>query len=220
MVLIFDLDDTLCSERTYVESGLRAVARFGQQSFGWNPRTSFRFMLNTLESRGRGAIFNEWLATHDRNQKGLVDQCVRVYRNHTPRIRLNPEAQRLLPNLRNYPLYVVTDGHKVAQQRKVEALQLRRWFHNVLLTHRYGLQHAKPSTYCFNLIRVKERREWSDLVYIADNPAKDFVNLNQVGVATVRVLTGMHQDVRAKKGFDARYTIPNLSHLMKLLSLK
>ncbi len=219
MVLIFDLDDTLYPERTYVESGLRAVALFGQKKFGWSRQASFRVMLNILDRQGRGAIFNEWLASHDRNPKSLVEHCVRVYRHHTPRLHLYPDAQRLLPTLKKYPLYVVTDGHKVAQQKKAESLRLQRWFCKVLLTHRYGLRHAKPSTYCFNLIRQQERRAWTDLVYVADNPAKDFVNLNQLGVVTVRVLTGMHKDVRAKKGFDARYSIPNLSHLKKLLSL-
>jgi putative hydrolase of the HAD superfamily len=114
---------------------------------------------------------------------------------------------------------VVTDGHKITQQKKAEVLQLQRWFRKILLTHRYGLQRAKPSTYCFNLIRRRERCVWTDLVYIADNPAKDFVNLNRLNVTTVRVLTGMYKDVRAKKGFEARHTIPSLSHLKKLLSL-
>lgn len=216
MVLVFDLDDTLYSERTYVESGLRAVALFGEQNFGWRSDASLRYM---LDYEGRGATFNQWLAAHGRREKGLVRQCVGIYRHHTPRLRLNPEARQLLPKLRNYPLYVVTDGHKIVQQKKTEALQLDRWFRKVLLTHRYGLRHAKPSPYCFNLIRKWERCSWNDLVYIADNPAKDFVNLNRLGAITVRVLTGMHQDVRAKQGFDARHTIPNLSSLTKVLSL-
>jgi putative hydrolase of the HAD superfamily len=219
MVLIFDRDDTLSPERTYVESGLLAVALFGEKNFRWSRKVSFRVMLNILDRQGRGAIFNEWLASHDSNQKGLVEQCVSFYRHHTPHLHLYPDAQRLLPTLKKYPVYLVTDGHKIAQQKKVEALRLERWFRRVMLTHRYGLQHAKPSTYCFNLIRQQEHCAWTDLVYIADNPAKDFVNLNPLGVTTVRVLTGMHRDVRARNGFDARHTIPNLSHLKKLLSL-
>src|SRR6266436_9498334 len=135
MVLIFDLDDTLYPERTYVESGLLAVANFGQKNFGWKSRASLRFMLKALDVQGRGAIFNEWLASHSRNQKGFVETCIRVYRHHTPRLRLHPEAHRLLPKLRNYPLYVVTDGHKITQEKKSEALRLHRWFRKVLLTH-------------------------------------------------------------------------------------
>lgn len=219
MVLIFDLDDTLYPERIYVESGLRAVARFGQEEFGWNSQASFRFMLETLDQEGRGAIFDRWLASHGRTSRSLVQRCVRSYRQHEPRLMFYPEAKKLLVGLKKIPLYVVTDGHKVAQQKKAEALHLDRWFRKVLLTHRYGLEHAKPSTYCFNLIRLEEGCAWSGVVYVGDNPAKDFVNLNQLGATTVRVLTGMHKDVRAKEGFDARLTIPNLSHLPKVLSL-
>ncbi len=219
MVLIFDLDDTLYSERTYVESGFRAVAQFGQETFGWDRQASFRFMLNALDRHGRGSIFNQWLASHGHSQKSLIERCIHIYRHHTPHLCLNPGVLKLLSSLKKYPLYVVTDGHKIVQQKKAEALHLHRWFRKVLLTHRYGLKHAKPSTYCFDRIRLQEFCNWTDMAYIADNPAKDFVNLNQLGVATVRVLTGMHKNVRAKKGFNARHTIPNLSHLTKLFSL-
>ncbi len=219
MLLVFDLDDTLYNERAYVESGLRAVAEFGQEAFGWNRQASLRCMIDALNREGRGAIFNRWLASHGREQKSLVQKCVHIYRHHTPRLRLDTYAQKLLPSLKNYPLYVVTDGHKVVQQRKIEALGIERCFRKIFITHRYGLHHAKPSTYCFDLIRKRERCDWRDMVYIADNPAKDFVNLNKLGVTTVRVRTGMHKNAQGPKACDARYTIPNLSHLRKLLSL-
>ncbi len=219
MVLVFDLDDTLYNERSYVESGLRAVAEFGQEAFGWNRQASLGCMIDALNREGRGTIFNRWLASHGRDQKSLVQKCVRIYRHHTPRLRLDPHAQKLLTSLKNYPLYVVTDGHKVVQQGKIEALGIERRFRKIFITHRYGLHHAKPSTYCFDLIRKRERCDWRDMVYIADNPAKDFVNLNKLGVTTVRVRTGMHKNAQGPKACDARYTIPNLSHLRKLLSL-
>jgi putative hydrolase of the HAD superfamily len=121
--------------------------------------------------------------------------------------------------LKSYPLYLVTDGHKIVQQKKVTALGIEPQFQKIFITHRYGLRNAKPSTYCFDLIRKRERCQWADLVYVADNPAKDFVNLNKLRVRTVRVLTGAHKSTRAKKGHDARYTISNLSHLRQILSL-
>src|SRR5882724_7413869 len=121
MVLIFDVDDTLYDERTYVESGLRAVADFGRAHFGWNRQASFRFMVGILNSRGRGAIFNEWLASHGVTQKSLVQKCVRIYRHHTPHLRLDSHARKLLSSLKSYRLYLVTDGHKIVQQKKVAA---------------------------------------------------------------------------------------------------
>jgi putative hydrolase of the HAD superfamily len=131
-------------------------------------------------------------------------------------LALYPEAAALLPELAG-PLYLVTDGHKLVQQRKVEALGIERWFSKTYLTHRFGVRHAKPSIYCFERIRERERCGWSDMVYIGDNPAKDFVNLNQLGVQTVRVLTGAHKDVTAQAACDARHTIRDLSQLLSLL---
>ena len=64
MVLIFDLDDTLYDERTYVESGFRAVARWGYDRFGWDPERSFSTMISVLDAEGRGAVFNRWLASN------------------------------------------------------------------------------------------------------------------------------------------------------------
>jgi len=45
-------------------------------------------MLKTLDTQGRGAIFNEWLASYGRNQKGLIEESVRIYRHHMPHLRL------------------------------------------------------------------------------------------------------------------------------------
>ncbi|MDB2331073.1 HAD hydrolase-like protein, partial [Alteromonas sp.] len=114
------------------------------------------------------------------------------------------------------PLYVVTDGNKVVQGNKVAALNITQLFKRVFVTHRFGIKHAKPSTYCFDKIRQAEKCNWQDMVYVGDNPAKDFVNLNKLGVLTVRVLTGEHSKVKAKPGYDAQHTITTLSALTSL----
>lgn len=216
-VLVFDLDDTLYDERTYVESGFRAVAAFGAARFGWNPEESFRHMVASLDRDGRGAVFDRWLAEFGRSTKGLVQQCVREYRNHTPHLRLLSSAQALLPMLGGYPKYIVTDGHKLVQQRKVDALGVEHFFDRVFITHRFGIRNAKPSTYCFDLIRRRENCAWADVMYVGDNPAKDFVGLNRLGARTVRVLTGVHRCATAAAGYDAQHTILNLDHFVELL---
>jgi putative hydrolase of the HAD superfamily len=217
MIIIFDLDDTLYDERTYVESGLLAVAKFGEEKYGWDSSTSFHFMIDTLDNEGRGEIFNRWLEIHGKLTKKAVHECVRIYRHHTPFIELGREAQSLLLTLSKYPLYLVTDGHKVVQKKKIDALDISDYFQAVFITHRYGIRNAKPSTYCFDLIRKREACDWSDMVYIGDNPEKDFVNLNLKGANTVRVLTGLHSCVKAKHGYDAIHTIPDLHSFPELL---
>jgi putative hydrolase of the HAD superfamily len=214
MILIFDLDDTLYDESTYVMSGLRAVADFGSQTFGWDAGRSFKQLCILLKNNGRGRIFDDWLVSREQFSKKLVKQCLHVYRHHEPFIAITQETRKLLEDLReSYPLYVVTDGHKVVQKTKIDVLNIAPFFKRVFITHRFGIHNAKPSLHCFNLIRSTERVAWDALVYIGDNPAKDFVSLNQVGAKTIRVLTGAHAKVRALPSHDAQLSITNLTSL-------
>lgn len=216
-VLVFDLDDTLYDERTFVESGFRAVAKFGAAEFGWCADSSFNFMVSTLESEGRGAVFNRWLKEFGQPKKSLVKRCIHEYRSHAPVLRMFAEAESLLPRIKAFPLYIVTDGNKCVQRRKARALDLMHHFLWVYITHQYGIKNAKPSTYCFDLIRRRQLCRWSDIVYVGDNPAKDFVGLNALGAKTVRVFTGSHRNVIAAPGHDAQVSIPNLDYLFDVL---
>jgi putative hydrolase of the HAD superfamily len=143
-----------------------------------------------------------------------VKQCLHVYRHHEPDIAIARETRELLEDIReSYPLYIVTDGHKVVQKKKIDALRIAPLFKRVFITHRFGVHNAKPSLHCFNLIRSAERVEWDELIYVGDNPTKDFVNLNKVCTKTIRVLTGAHADVWALPSHDAQLSIKNLTSL-------
>jgi putative hydrolase of the HAD superfamily len=216
MIPIFDLDDTLYPERSFVESGFLAVALDLEQNFGWPADKSFAQMVAILESAGRGAIFNQLLSLHGAMTASLVRHCVRVYRLHQPKIHLAPAAIRCLKKLGQLP-YLVTDGHKIVQYNKVKALEIEEKFKKIYITHRYGIRHAKPSTYCFELIRRREECTWSEMYYVGDNPAKDFVNLNKLGVHTIRVRTGEYANVVAKEGFEAKYIIDTLDDLVTII---
>lgn len=218
MILAFDLDDTLYDERRYVESGFRAVAADAQHRFGWRKDESFVYLCAALDTNGRGAVFDRWLSEHGRLTKSEVSRCVQVYRSHTPHLTLFPAAKKLLPTLsRRYPLYLVTDGNKLVQRRKIEALGIAHLFRKVFVTHQYGIAHAKPSPRCFEHIRAREGCDWKDMVYVGDNPAKDFVALNRLGGHTVRVLTGGHRKVVARPGYEAEFTISGLDELPQVL---
>lgn len=213
---IFDLDDTLYPELSYVYSGFKAVAVHLQAQRGWPEADSLAFMKQVLNREGRGSVFNRLLALHGEMSHSAVVECVKIYRHHAPDICLNDSARYLLAHLAP-PLYLVTDGHKWVQQRKVQALGIEPQFTKVFITHRYGVRNAKPSIHCFEVIRTRERCDWTDLVYVGDNPAKDFVNLTPLGVRTIRVLTGEHRSVEAKPGYDALHVIDNLDRLQDCL---
>lgn len=217
MVLIFDLDDTLYSERTFVESGIGAVASFGEREFGWSAPDSYQTMISLLDAQGRGRVFDSWLSEKNMLSQSLVRRCLSVYRSHQPKLSLHESAKRLLPQLVNYPLYIVTDGNKLVQHQKVMALGLQSLFQKIYITHRYGIAKAKPSTYCFELIKKRENCDWQDMLYVGDNPAKDFIQIKNKGIHTVRVLTGEHRSKKVSIEFDAEHMIEDLFSFTDLL---
>lgn len=57
------------------------------------------------------------------------------------------------------------------------------------------------------------------MVYIGDNPNKDFINCNKVGIKTVRIKTGEFRNLTKKYPYDAKYKINNLGDVKKILDL-
>lgn len=219
MILIFDMDDTLYDESTYVKSSFKAVANYLSKKYLLPYNNLLRSSLQILDENGRGKIFDELLIKNNIYTKTEVRNCLSVYRGNTPDISIFKEAEQVLTYLKDYSKYLVTDGNKNVQYKKVKALGLKRYFKKIFLTHRYGIKNAKPSTYCFTLIKELEGCEWNDMTYIADDPNKDFVNLKPLGMKTVRVLKGRFKNQRAKKKYDAKFNINNLTELTKLLGI-
>ncbi len=208
MVLVFDVDDTLYDEATFVVSGFRAVSRHLQAEFGIAPAKSLRTMRELLQRNGRGAIFDDLLAAHGIRSKSVVRACLGVYRAHQPKISLYPDARQFLVRCLasgEQPLYVVTDGNALVQERKVRALGLSRWVRHAFVTARYG--EPKPSAHCFIKICEREGVEPNELVYFGDNPRKDFVGIKPLGMRTVRLMRGCHREVEMPATYEAEFRV-------------
>lgn len=215
LILVFDLDDTLYPEKSYVESGMRAVAKMLNKSFSLQFGETLERLLEILEKEGRGRVFDIFLKEKKMYSKRVVSRCVATYRHHVPNINLYPDAIEVMSEFKGKK-YLVTDGHKIVQQKKIEALKIEKFFEKTYLTNRYGLVNAKPSLHCFSKILQREKCSWSSIIYVGDNPAKDFVNLNLMGSKTVRVLTGRHRSDNSCLKYDAKQKIQKLSDLKKI----
>jgi putative hydrolase of the HAD superfamily len=214
VVLIFDMDDTLYPERTYVLSGLRAVADWLAKDFGLEAQACYKQMLQTLDEQGRGKVFDAILEANGILNKGRVKKAVQVYRQHTPNIHLSPEAVAIFARYEHLPKYVVTDGHARVQALKAKVLGLERYVKKVYVTYQYGkVKAGKPSPYCFLDICRREGIEPNQAVHIADNPTKDFVNLKPLGFHTVRIRQGMVANLQLDAAHEAHVTLPNLGAL-------
>lgn len=215
VVLIFDLDDTLYDEMTFRVSGLIAVAHF----LGPLLNLSFEQIkgeLIALLQVNHLQIFDRFLIAKKCYSKKLVHACLAVYRGHHPHLKLYPDAKKCLQRYQKIPKYVVTDGNKLVQKRKFEALGLTKYIKKCLCTSAYGLKHAKPSPYCFLKICEWENVAPGQVIYVADNPHKDFRGIKPLGFQTVRILTGPYQGYRASDQEEADYVVRNWQELYSL----
>lgn len=216
-VIVFDMDDTLYDEFTYVRSGFLAVAAFLSPIVHVHEEEIFEWMWHRLQHEGRGAIFDDVLKKYHLFSKGLAKKCVSVYRLHKPEIILPKETVTCLKQLELYPLYLVTDGNKIAQHNKVEALGLYEKMKHCYVTHRYGVHNAKPSPYCFLHIMKCEQVQAENIVYVGDNSRKDFVGIKPLGFRTIRIMTGQHKDVEMPPEYEAEFRIDSINELPEML---
>lgn len=216
MVIVFDLDDTLYEELSFVRSGLNAVADYLAPLINLPKNKIVRGLTQEL-SLQRDKVFDRFLLKQGIQSKKMIRSCLSVYRGHEPSLSLFPEAKECLKRLQNHPIYIVTDGNHLVQRKKVLALGLEHIVRRCFYTYAHGLHHSKPSPYCFEKICELEKTSPSSVVYIADNPHKDFVGIKPLGFHTIRVLTGPYRNDQVDEAYDADITIPSLQVLDEAL---
>jgi putative hydrolase of the HAD superfamily len=186
----FDLDDTLFPERMYVVSGFAAVASQIANVCAIKPDDILRELLAVEAAGSQGRVFNTWLHRRDQLSRHLTaGRLVDIYRSHRPNISLFPGILHMLESLRKaaYRLAIVSDGPVQSQRAKVEALGLEHLVDRIVLTDEWGSDFWKPHHRAFELLETDWSSSASELVYIGDNPRKDFAGPKARGWLTIRL---------------------------------
>lgn len=206
--IVFDLDDTLYLERDFAISGFRAVGL-------WLNRDDFAARCQELFDGGcRGDIFDR--ALQGSGLSAPVEALVRVYRDHVPQIALCPDASRYL-RVHGARVGLITDGPERMQRTKIAVLGLEAYCDAIIPTGQWQGNFGKPHPRAFEMIagQAAGRR----CVYVADNPAKDFITPNRMGWITVQILRPLrvHRGDPPDAAHAARHRIDSLDHLDGLL---
>jgi putative hydrolase of the HAD superfamily len=182
--VIFDLDDTLYPEHSFVLSGFRAAADWAETHLAIPAQEGYSALVSLFEAGVRGKTFELWLG--ERAAPDQVQTLVQVYRNHQPDIQPFPEVEPILKRLKGqYRLGLVSDGYLAVQRNKLAALKLEPYFDAVVFSDQWGRAAWKPSTKPFEAVIQDLQVKPSESIYIGDNPLKDFYGARQVGLATV-----------------------------------
>lgn len=176
--VIFDLDDTLYSEKEYAKSGYKAVAEYLGD-------TAYSDRLWHFFESGKPAV-DELLEELGRESE--KDAVLDVYRSHKPNLHLYEGVREMLIKLRDRGIKtgIITDGRPDGQRSKISALGLEELVDDIIVTDELGgVQFRKPCDIAFRIIQNRWRLPASQIVYVGDNPAKDFQAPKQLGMKSV-----------------------------------
>jgi len=187
--IIFDLDDTLYPERDYVFSGFKAVANWAEKNLGIPSEEGFIELKSLFELGVRQVTFNQWLSDRCVDfDNDLISQLVQVYHGHKPKLDPYPEVPGILKRLSNrYQLGLVSDGYLDVQQFKLSELKIAYYFNAIVFSDEWGRDAWKPCIKPFKMVLERLGVGASQSIYIADNPIKDFLGANHLGIYTVWV---------------------------------
>lgn len=219
-VVVFDLDDTLFSEREHAVSAYGEVACMPDLA---TPALSQRVVAVMTAALDCG--HNPFDALAEMLEADRVctffttQQRVEVYRRHRPRrLTLYPDALELLDALRQRGIRcaIVTDGRSLTQRAKLNALGIADRFHpaDIIISEESG--HDKSETDNFAAI-VHHYPEASRFIYIGDNTSKDFVIPEMLGWETVCLLSRGY-NIHSQNPAPGQKTVASLCELINQIN--
>lgn len=179
--IVFDLDDTLYSEKEYVRSGFRAIAETMPQIKQMEEKLWKSF-------EHKKTAIDEVLSAEGIYTEELKQECLSVYRFHQPDIHLYDSVKELLQQFRadGYKLGIITDGRPEGQRAKIKALGLGDLVDYIIVTDELGgVEYRKPHEAAFVKMREILSVPFMKMCYIGDNLKKDFIAPEALGMETI-----------------------------------
>lgn len=216
IVIVFDLDDTLCNEIDYLESAYKEISIYLSNKTNKPAHIIFNEFI-TFYREGLNA-FEEIIIKYNLKAVSSND-LLHIYRNHFPNIKLSKSTNNILIALKKnaFKVGLITDGRSVQQRNKIKALQLSDYFDDIIISEEFGSEKPNIKNYLY----FQDKYKQANCVYIADNTQKDFISPNKLGWITICLLDNgknIHkQDFNLCTDKKPLYVIDHLSEINALL---
>ncbi|MCK4968525.1 MAG: HAD-IA family hydrolase [Candidatus Aenigmarchaeota archaeon] len=217
--IVFDLDDTLYDEKQFVISGFSAVASYISKKYSINQNEVLKKLITVLEKQGRGKTFNIALKELNINDEKIIQILIDIYRKHKPNLSLYDDTLKTIQTLKKqgYKLGIITDGLVDVQKNKVHTLKIESFFNYIIFSDKYGIDKQKPSEFPYLKIIELMNIKNNEMVYVGDNPNKDFITAKKLGIHTIRLMKGNYKTIKLSNNYEAKYQINDLNSLINLL---
>lgn len=179
--VVFDMDDTLYSEKEYVKSGYEKIAEAIPQVE--HAADKLWELFEQKQPAIDGLLKNENIDLPE-----VKEMCLKIYRYQDPQIHLYPGVKEMLERMRKdgIKLGLITDGRPEGQRAKIKALGLENLFDQLIITDELGgAEFRKPNPLAFEKMRERFGIEYSQMCYVGDNLAKDFIAPQKLGMKSI-----------------------------------
>lgn len=218
--VVFDLDDTLYPELDYVKSGFRTAEKEIKKRYGIGNTYD---ELIQLFRQDKSNVFNRFLEKHDlAADDNAVNGLLNVYRKHKPAIELFDDVKDIFAELkaRGYKLGIITDGRPEGQRAKITALGIEKFVDKIIITDELGgIEYRKPNPKAFEIICSEFGILPEEMMYVGDNPQKDFAVKKYLPIVTVRIdfNVALYSKSKYAQEILPDYEITSFAHISKLL---
>ncbi len=214
--VLFDLDNTIYDHKQYFLSALKEIAGYLAKKYKL-PKAEIYEVSVSLWHKKTSAypfLFNDLLKVLKIKDDKSLRSLVRMFNRHKCVLKAYPGVKTVLKKLKKqgYILGIITDGNVKRQAGKIKKLGIKKFFKIIIYTKMIA---EKPSAKPFLAAAAKLKIDPRDAVFVGDNPAIDFKGAKDVGMKTVRVLTGEFSGRKSNKYIDRE--IRGLSGVFKAL---
>lgn len=223
-VVIFDLDDTLISEKMYIESGYRHISKFLLINYGLNENEIYNRLIELLKASAKN-VFDRLIEEYKHSFNNddipdLIKELVQQYRNHLPDITFYPDVMPCINYLNEKCIRkcIITDGYAVTQRQKLKTLKADVIFDEIIVTDEIGREYWKPHPKAFEIIAENADVDYNQMIYIGDNPEKDFHIAKNYPIITVRIKRdGVYNNRQYLENIKENFTIECLDEIKSLI---
>ncbi|MFZ4455537.1 MAG: YjjG family noncanonical pyrimidine nucleotidase [Bacteroidales bacterium] len=225
--IFIDLDDTIWNTRANARESMEEI--FFEYQFDKH-FTSFDFFYNIYNINNLklwdlyhfGKITKQQLM-RDRflfpiQQGGIDDEKIAVKYGHdflertTTKTKLVPHAIELLDYLfPKYRLFILSNGFRELQHRKVANSGLAHYFEKIILSEDAGVNKPHPDIYHYALKTTNSRK--SESIMIGDNPETDIAGAHKIKMDQIYFADNQSINIE----FEPNYTVNSLLEIMKIL---
>lgn len=219
---IFDIDDTLISEHAFMLSGYRAVSKKLEELLPDIWQDIYERLIELSEESPRN-IFNRLLDTyHLYYDEDDIKELVDIYRNHMPDISFHDDVLPTLNALKKRGIRtgIISDGIPLTQHNKIHACGGESYFDRIIITDELGGEaYRKPDPRSFDMMAGSLGTDISQMLYIGDNPEKDFFIMHDRPIKTARIVRedSIYSGRQYRGGIRESFRLNSLTDILDII---